>query len=190
MPRTVGSQALNRESLDALLACLDSDRDRAAEKYEAIRRKLIRLFEWRGCEFPEELADMTLDRVGKRMSEGVKVESTDPLSYVYGVAHLVYKEEWRRAAQKQKFLNSKDLHPIPPEEEPEDQRLACLKKCLGQLPADQRRLLLDYHKGEEGNIRSRKKLADELGIPINALRIRVHRIRRKLEDCIGSCLAN
>jgi DNA-directed RNA polymerase specialized sigma24 family protein len=186
VPRPMGSQALNQESLEALLACLDPDRDRAAEKYEIIRRKLIRLFEWRGCEFPEELADVTLDRVGKRMSEGVN--PSDPLGYCYGVAHLVYKEEWRRAARKQKIFKSGDLSPSPPDEELEDYRLTCLKKCLEQLPADQRRLLLEYHKGEEGNIRNRKKLADELGIPINALRIRVHRIRRKIEDCIESFL--
>jgi DNA-directed RNA polymerase specialized sigma24 family protein len=178
---------LNRDNLDALLRMLDPDRNRAAEKYEIIRRKLIRLFEWRGCEFPEELTDVTFNRVAKRMSEGIPVET--PLSYFYGVAHLIYKEEWRRVAREQKILNSGDWRPpSPPEEEPDDRRLVCLKKCLEQLPADQRHLLLEYHKGEEGNIRNRKRLADELGIPINALRIRVHRVRRKLEDCIESCL--
>ncbi|HSF43031.1 MAG TPA: RNA polymerase sigma factor [Thermoanaerobaculia bacterium] len=178
---------MNRDNLDALLGMLDPDRNRAAEKYEAIRRKLIRLFEWRGCKFPEELTDVTLDRVARRMSEGV--DPSDPLGYFYGVAHLVYKEEWRRVAREQKAINSGDWPPpSQPEGEPDDHRLSCLKKCLEQLPADQRHLLLEYHKGEEGNIRNRKRLADELGIPINALRIRVHRVRRKLEDCIESCL--
>ncbi|HSN85583.1 MAG TPA: hypothetical protein VL025_02445, partial [Thermoanaerobaculia bacterium] len=133
MPPTVGSQALNRDSFDALLACLDSDRDRAAEKYEIIRRKLIRLFEWRGCELPEDLADVTLDRVAKRMGEGVQLQS-DPLGYIYGVAHLVYKEEWRRAAREQKGLHSGAWPPSQPEEEPDDRRLDCLRKCLEQLP--------------------------------------------------------
>ena len=187
MPRTVGSQALNRDNLDALLGMLDPDRNRAAEKYETIRRRLIRLFEWRGCKFPEDLADKTLDRVARRMSEGVEVRSADPFGYFCGVAHLVFKEEWRRAAREQKALDSGDWPPSQPEEEPDDRRLACLRKCLEQLPADQRRLLLQYHQGED-NIRNRKQLSDELGIPINALRIRVHRVRRKLEDCIESCL--
>ncbi|HKV08368.1 MAG TPA: hypothetical protein VJ725_09535 [Thermoanaerobaculia bacterium] len=189
MPRIVGSQALNQESLEALLAMLDDDRDQAAVKYETIRRKLIRLFEWRKCEFPEDLADVTLDRVAKRIAEGVEVRSADPFGYICGFAHLVYKEEWRRAAREQKALNSGDWPPQdPPEDEPDDRRLACLRRCLDQLPSDQRHLLLEYHKGENGNIRHRKKLADELGIPINALRIRVHRVRRKLEDCVASCL--
>lgn len=185
----MGSQALNRDSLDALLAMLDPDRDRAAEMYEIIRRKLIRLFEWRGCEFPEDLADETFNRVAKKLYEGTEIQR-DPLGYFYGVAHLVYKEDWRGIARKKKALDSGAWPPRQPDEEPEDHRLSCLKKCLAQLPADQRHLLLEYHKGEDGNIRNRKRLADELGVPINALRIRVHRIRRKLEDCIESCLAH
>lgn len=188
MPRTLGSPTLNRDHLDALLGMLDPDRNRAAEKYEMIRRKLIRLFEWRGCEFPEDLADVTLDRVAKRIAEGVEIRSADPFGYICGFAHLVYKEEWRRVARENKILKNDWPPPNPPEDEPDDRRLACLRRCLDQRPSDQRHLLLEYYKGENGNIRHRKKLADELGIPINALRIRVHRVRRKLEDCIASCL--
>jgi DNA-directed RNA polymerase specialized sigma24 family protein len=187
--RSVRAQVLTREGFDALLASLDPDRDRAAEKYETIRRKLIRLFEWRGCEFPEDLADETINRVARRMAEGVEVRSADPFGYFCGVAHLVYKEVWRRAAREQKALDSGDWRPSPPDEEPDDRRLACLRKCLEQFPADQRHLLLQYHQGED-NIRTRRELCQELGIPINALRIRVHRVRRKLEDCIESCLGH
>lgn len=184
-----GAQTLTREGFDALLATLDPDRDQAAEKYETIRRKLIRLFEWRGCEFPEDLADETINRVARRMAEGVEVRSADPFGYFCGVAHLVYKEVWRRAAREQKARDSGDWPPIPPDEEPDDRRLTCLRKCLEQLSSDQQRLLLQYHQGED-NIRNRKELCEELGIPINALRIRVHRVRRKLEDCIEGCLGH
>ena len=97
-----------------------NDRDQAAVKYETIRRKLIRLFEWRGCELPEDLTDVTLDRVAKRIAEGVEVRSADPFGYICGFAHLVYKEEWRRAAREHKILNSGDWPPPSlPEEEPD-----------------------------------------------------------------------
>jgi hypothetical protein len=47
-------------------------------------------------------------------------------------------------------------------------------------------LLIEYYKGEKGDrIRHRKLLARQLGIPPNALRIRVHRIREKLERCVN-----
>lgn len=177
---------MTREELEALLAALDPDPERAAEKYEFIRRKLIRLFEWRGCESPEELADKTLDRVAKRIHQGVPVQSD---GYFYGVAHLVYKEDWRRAAREQRALERREWPPRQHEdEEPEDdRRLACLRRCLDQFPDDEKKLLRRYYQGEN-NIRNRKDLCRERGISINALRIQVHRVRRKLERCIHDCL--
>ena len=48
---------MNRDELEALLKFLDPDRERAGERYETVRSRLIRLFEWRGCSSPEDLAD-------------------------------------------------------------------------------------------------------------------------------------
>ncbi len=185
-----GPEGLTPEGFEALLARLDPDRERAGELYEHIRQKLLRLFEWRGCESPEDLADETFNRVAKRVAEGLEFRAADPYTYFCGVAHLVYKEVWRRNARDQKaLLEGGEWPPAPPEDEPEDdRRLGCIRRCLDRLPADQRRLLLQYYQGEN-NIRSRKGLSQELGIPINALRIRVHRVRRKLEDCVAGCLA-
>lgn len=179
---------MTREELDALLAALDPDRERAAEKYEVIRRKLIRLFEWRGCECPEDLADRTIERVARRLDEGVKVQS-NIFGYFYGVAHLIHKEFLRHAAREQRALERGDWPPRQPDEEPgDDRRIACLRRCLAELPPDQKTLLLRYYQGESSNISNRKDLSKELGIPINALRIRVHRARRKLESCVRDCL--
>jgi DNA-directed RNA polymerase specialized sigma24 family protein len=180
---------LTPEEFEALLAQLDPDRERAAEMYEAIRRRLIRLFEWRGCAFPEDLADETLNRVARRMAEGVKLQSSNPYGYFCGVAHLLYKETLRRASREHRALEGGDWRPpsFDEEEEPSDQRLECLRRCLSHLPEDQRDLVLRYHQGEN-NIRNRKVLSAEMGIPMNALRIRVHRVRRKLEDCVQACL--
>src|SRR5204863_6195928 len=58
---------LTRESFEILLAQLDPDRERAGELYETIRRKLIRLFEWRGCACPEDLADETFNRGARQL---------------------------------------------------------------------------------------------------------------------------
>lgn len=176
-------EGLTREALEALLTHLDPDRERAGERYEEIRRRLIRLFEWRGCASPEELTDETINRVARRMAEGVELRSADPYGYFCGVAHLVYKEVLRRAARERTAFEAGDWPPEPAGEPAEDDRLDALRQCLDQLSSEQRRLVLLYHRGED-NIRGRKSLSDELGIPMNALRIRVHRIRRKLEDCV------
>lgn len=184
-----GRGGLTGDEFEALLAQLDPDREKAGERYEMIRRKLIRLFEWRGCDGAEDLADETINRVARRMAEGIELRS-DPYGYFCGVAHLVYKEVLRRASRERRVRDSGEWSPpiyFPEEEEPSDRRLDCLRCCLARVPPDQRDLLLSYHQGEN-NIRNRKVLASALGIPLNALRIRVHRTRRKVESCVHGCL--
>ena len=184
-----GRSSLSREAFESLLAQLGPDRERAGEHYESIRRRLVRLFEWRGCEFPEELADETFNRVARRLAEGLTIQSQDPYSFFCGVAHLLHKEVLRERARERQAIESGDWAPyaISDEGEPEDRRLGCIHLCLGQLPADQRQLILDYHEGED-RIRTRQRLSESLGLPMNALRIRVHRVRRQLGDCLGRCL--
>jgi DNA-directed RNA polymerase specialized sigma24 family protein len=195
-------QGLTPEAFAALLTQLDPDPERAGELYETIRRKLVRLFEWRGCVSPEDLADETINRVARRLAEGVELRSSDPYGYFCGVAHLVYKEVLRRAAREHRALNEAGGWPPAADDEPSDRRLDCLRRCLAQLPPDQRDLVLRYYQGKsdpgksdqgrndngENNIRNRQRLAGEIGIPMNALRIRVHRVRRRLESCVHECL--
>ena len=190
-PRAARPQGLTHEEFEALLAQLDPDREKAGEIYETIRRRLIRLYEWRGCDRPEDLADETINRVARRLAEGVTFQSSDPYGYFCGVAHMVHKEFLRRSSREHLALESGEWPPpiyVPEEEEPSDRRLECLRHCLAKVPSDQRDLLLRYHQGEN-NIRNRKTMASELGVPLNALRIRVHRVRRKVEDCVHECLS-
>jgi RNA polymerase sigma factor (sigma-70 family) len=178
---------LTPEGLEALLHFLDPDREKAGAAYEKYRHRLIRLFEWRGLTNAEDLADETINRVARRILEGVEVRS-DPYAYFCGVAHLLSKEVARRTAREHAVWEKEEWQPASPAEEPdEDDRLACLRHCLERLPEDQRLLVLRYHQ-EDDHIRSRQVLSQELGLPMNALRIRVHRVRRKLEDCVAKCL--
>ena len=177
------SPALTPEEFEALLAILHRDREKAGEIYEGIRRRLIRLFEWRGCSRSEDLADETFNRVARKFAQGVKPERPDPYPYFCGVAHHVFQEVVRREAREHKALESGDWTSSDPAEDQPDHRLDHLRACLETLEAEQRRLLLRYHQDDQ-RIRSRKSLCDELGIPMNALRIRVHRLRRKVEACV------
>ena len=189
-PRAARPQGLTREGFEALLAQLGPDREEAGKRYETIRHKLVRLFEWRGCDGAEDLADETINRVARRMAEGIELKSSDPYGYFCGVAHLVYKEVLRRSSREHRALESGEWPPpiyVPEEEEPSDRRLECLRHCLTKVTPGERDLLLRYHQGEN-NIRNRKALASELGVPLNALRIRVHRTRRKVETCVHDCL--
>jgi len=50
-------------------------------------------------------------------------------------------------------------------------------------------MILRYYTGDkQEKIVNRKKLAEEEGIELNALRIRAHRIRTQLRLCVEKCI--
>lgn len=172
---------MTQDEFDALLRFLDPDRERAGEIYEAIRHRLIRLFEWRECSCSEDLADETISRVARRVFRGLQLDNPNQYAYFCGVAHLVHKEA-NRKEQRERRRDSELSPPDQPDEEP-DPRLDHLHHCLSLLDPEQQRLLLRYYQ-DNNRIQARKDLCQELGIELNALRIRVHRLRRKIEVCI------
>lgn len=182
-----GRPGLSRDALERLLALLDPDPARAARCYQQLRRRLTRLFEWRGARFPEDLTDETIFRVARKLEEGVEIRSDDPYAYFCGVAHLVFKELLRATKRERHILDPAAWEPREDAnvEEPEDERMAALQDCLDRLSPVSRELILDYHEGERRHrIDNRRAIAARLGVPLNAMRIRVHRIRAKLERCV------
>lgn len=177
---------MTREALERFLALLDPDSAKAARRYQQLRRRLTRVFEWRGARFPEDLTDETISRVARKIDEGVEIRADDPFRYCCGVAHLVFKELLRERRRERQLQDPGSWAPFqPPEEEPDDERMAILQECLDRLSEDHRELILEYHEGERRErIENRRALADRLDVPLNALRIRVHRIRAKLERCV------
>jgi len=173
---------LTQESFTALLAWLDSDRDAAGKKYEDIRRRLIKIFACRGCCESEDMADESINRVIIRLKDIAETFTGDPALYFYGVANKVHQEYLRRRPI-----------PVPPavidESEDLEREYACLEKCIESLTPDNRQLVIQYYQEEKrAKIEHRKQLADQLGIALNALRIRAHRIRTTLQQCVQTCL--
>ncbi len=180
---------LTAETLEHLLDFLDADRDAAAHKYEALRSRLIRLFVWRGCDSPEERTDETLDRVARKLKEGVKIRA-EPFSYAAGVAYRIFQEMLRHDQRQRRAVEEMAEVPPPDADTEEDDRLDCLDQCLDALVGRERDLIVGFYQGEKGvRIARRKRLAEELGISVNALRIRAHRLRVRLEGCVRECLA-
>ncbi len=79
-----------------------------------------------------------------------------------------------------------------PDEEPESphsEKLACLGKCLDEIPAAKKVIIVKYYRGERREkIENRIKLAEKLKIPQTALRNRAVRLRDRLESCIKKCI--
>lgn len=192
MSRGAAGPRLDRESLDSLLAFLDEDRTEAARRYEEIRHRLTRLFAWRGCSQAEELADETMDRVARKLAAGLEVRAADPYRYFTGVAHLIFKEMLRREMRER--AGREAIRHLPPPAAPpaeDERRLHCLQRCLHSLAPESRELIIGFYQGEQGvRIRHRKSMAARLRITVNALRIRAHRLRAKLEVCVRQCLAS
>lgn len=186
---------LGPAAFEKLLAALDKDRNRAAERYESIRRRLVQLFQWRGCVSSESLADETIDRVSRRLEEGELIRAGDPAVYFYGVARNVLKEYWTQQRREQSLHRSAfpaqpfRAGPADPGEQEIDERLDCLDRCLARLSKENRELITVYYRSEQRKkIADRMELAKSAGLSPGALRIRAHRIRRQLEEWVNECM--
>jgi RNA polymerase sigma factor (sigma-70 family) len=182
---------LNKEVLDNLLSWLDSDREQAGEKYEEIRKNLVNIFTWRGYAAAEDLADETINRVMRKVPELIHIYSGDPALYFYGVARNLLLEQ-----QKSRISHPSPLPPDLPDASNQvddanklERELSCLDRCLKQLSASSREFVLSYYrKQKQAKIDFRRDLAQQLGISSNNLRVRMHRIRTVLHDCMLRCI--
>ena len=182
---------LTEDGFERLLASFDADRERAAARYEDLRRTLIRFFEWRGAPFPEEHADETLDRVARRLGEGVNVANIG--GYAYSVAKLVLLETRKGPDSRRAPVDVVTVLPARPVSQAADEiepRLACLDECLRSLPPESRALIVEnYRDDKRERIDVRKALAGRLGINGEALANRAQRVRDKLHACVRACLS-
>ena len=185
---------LSQNAFDSLLAWLDADRETAGKNYETIRGRLIKIFVCRGCPEAEELADETINRALAKIDQITHDYVGEPALYFYGIGRNVYREYRRKMMARQTdvpvetagtrsvsaaVLTSGDIEP----------EYECLERCLERLSITSRTLVLEYYRQEkQAQIDYRKHLADELGIAVNALRIRAFRIRKTLEECVHTCL--
>lgn len=188
-PEVHGKWVLTKEAFDELLNHFSPDRDEAGRQYEVMRVKLRRFFEWRSCLAPEDLVDETINRVARRIQEGENIFNLN--GYFSTVARLVFMESLRDRDRGSVGLDTIPETPaeVPLEDEQRERRLRCLDSCLDRLPIESRTLILKYYFYERrAKIDLRKQLADGLGIPMNALRIRAYRLRIGLERCVRDCL--
>jgi RNA polymerase sigma factor (sigma-70 family) len=191
---------LTEQTLRGLLALFDADSRRASERYELMRAGLDRFFQQRGVSCAADLADRTIDIVAQRIAEGEPISQNKLTAYFYGTARNVYREYLRGMEGKSIALEDLSvsdqpmdrqtwLDPVKEERMTLEVRLSCLDKCLELLPPEQKGLILSYYEGKYGDkIENRHELARILGLSQGALRIRTHRIREDLEECLASCL--
>ena len=170
----------SQEAFEKLLRWLDPDRDEAGLKYEKIHLRLISIFSGRGHCSAEDLADETVDVVASKIDWLIENYQGDPALYFYGVAKKISPPKKKPPPPP----------PPPPDMDEIERQCGCLDRCMEEkLTEAERRLVLKYHeKNKREKIELRQQLAKELGISINALRIRVFHIQSRLRPCIEECL--
>jgi hypothetical protein len=179
-----------QQSYEKLLATFNSDRNEAGKIYVNVRLKLSRYFERNGVTDAEHYIDVTLDRVMRRLDEGEIIAKI--MAFIFTVASYVRMEAWNEEKQLRDLENEmiKTTEIVQPEPVIESPQQLCLDRCLAELPVETQKLLHDYYSEEGGaRIRLRRRMAKGLGIGLNALRIRVHRIRHGLETCVKKCVS-
>lgn len=183
-PRDGRGSESPQESFESFLARLDTDREAAGQKYEDLRRKLIHFFQWNSCLNADDLADETLDRVQEKLE---KADILNLPAYVFGVARKIRQEALKAAGRHfplsepsisaGRQLRHLDLeHPADKLER--ERQIELFQECLACLPEGDRALLLKYQSLQTAD---RKALAETYGLTIGTLRVRVNRIRARVE---------
>jgi len=172
----------SEEAFNKLLLWLDPDRDKAAKKYQTIQLRLIRIFATRGCCDPEDLADETFNVAALKIDWLLENYVGDPSLYLYAIAKKIFLET----------LKPTPVPPTPPDNTELERKSTCLNRCVEKLlTPEEARLVIQYQeKDGRERILARQALADEFGLSINALRIKVHYIHARLRPCINDCLQN
>jgi RNA polymerase sigma factor (sigma-70 family) len=180
------------EEFEKMLDWFNADRDLAGQKYETIRVRLTRIFISRGCIDAEILVDEVMNRVAVRIDEIVKTYVGDPARCFQGFAEKICLEYFRDLQKRYEAdppphgVDDRSEQERQWEREREDE---CLTRCMGELSAADSELFRRYFQNEKrAKIDSRKRLAEELRLTANALRIKAHRIRLRLRRGMEECL--
>ena len=178
---------MNQNDLDMLLEWLGPDREKAAEKYEAIRARLIRSYRCGGCgNQAEDLADRTIDRVIRKLEKG-EVPAPyvgEKAHYFLGCAPYIRQEYFRehsRERDHEVIIIDNDIDA--------EAKNACLDECLTKIDADDGWLAVEYYRFEKAAKKEHRiRLAREFSLSLAGLRTRVFRIRELLRPCLEECL--
>ncbi|MDQ3012203.1 MAG: sigma-70 family RNA polymerase sigma factor, partial [Acidobacteriota bacterium] len=182
--------SVTKDAFERLLNWLDADREQAALKYESLRRRLIEYFAKRQCAAAEDLTDEVLNCVVDHLNKRTSLLLDKPLPYIFGIARNIYRHY---VNQQLRVDGEAEPHRLPDRHDSEEswekeQISQCLHQCLRRLKEDERQtLVLYYLKSTTARDEHRLRLAERLGCTINALRLKMMRLRDQLRSCITSC---
>lgn len=185
MSRENEAKELTTEKFANFLTWLHPVREVAGDEYERLRFRLITFFSNRNCRFPDELVDETINRVCLKIGEE---QIQNKVAFVYGFAKNVFLESTRKDKH---HVNIDEVNVASPDiVESTSIAADVLDKCLGELSAENRTLILDYYSEQkQAKIDLHRQLSERLKTTQSALRMRIVRIKQTLKHCLEECMA-
>lgn len=178
------SKEITPDKFAGFLAWLAPDAETAGDEYERLRFRLINFFANRNCRFAEDLTDETINRVTLKIgAETIE----NKLAFIYGFAKNIYLESIRK---EKNHLNIDEINAAAKSQN-EDINFSNehLEKCLNELSAENRNLILDYFsEDKQAKIDLHKRLSETLQTTQTALRMKIVRIKQKLKMCLEDCM--
>ena len=178
---TTVTPAIDDAVFEELLLRLEPELESTSKRYRHLRTKMVKFFAWKMCRDPESLADEAITRLLKNVAAGLEILADNPYSYVYGIARNILREHVRSMVRNEQLIA--EWHPVAPAEEDQPD---CRNRCLASLDSDKRALLVEYYCKDE----ERELIAERLNLTLNALRLKVFRLKNELKTCYENCIKN
>lgn len=189
-------ESVEAEAFRLLMARLGRDGGSADQQYESLRRRVITFFRLYVPIEAETLADRVLDRVARKLLDATQIENVS--QFTLGVSRMILMESISQRSREQRALERVAVSIDPPTtpsdlgDLEEDETLLALRVrrlrgCLARLGEGATQVILTYYAAEgSARIATRQRLAEDLGLSLNALRNRAQRLRGMLERCLAA----
>jgi len=194
---------VDKETFSTVLGLLGPDAEQAADEYRRLHERLARFFSWNNAVDPEALADEALDRLLSRLADqrvgqhvdqrvgqhgGESAVQSAP-AFALGIARHMLQEESRRQQKISEAGRQWSAHTGGADSEEAERMDEALAHSMARLRPDRRALIEAYYLFSGSlKIRAHRKLAEENGLTLNALRNRAMRARQELESAIRAYL--
>ena len=172
------------ESFSRLLTAFSSNQMEAGIAYTKLRDSLVRFFQLKSDFAPDEAADVTLDRVTVKFSQNAEID--DLTKYSFGVARFIFLERLRIANKEKIAAEGFHKDKISPKPEAESDEILPLRECFERLGSEEKNILQTYFADIPHSklMEQREQFCIKNNISLNNLRLKIFRLRHRLENCV------
>ncbi|MEQ1921101.1 MAG: sigma-70 family RNA polymerase sigma factor [Pyrinomonadaceae bacterium] len=165
--------------------------------YDELRKMLVRYSRIKGFsqEDAEDIASETISRVIERVNKDTEYKIEEPVAYFVMTARHLMSSKWRSKKTNPRMESLEGVEVVQSEgnnilddlveNEKSEQYKACMEKCLDTLSSESRQIIVEYYQNPRVK---REQLAIKFDISVSTLRVKVYRIKERLQQCLKSCL--